>query len=169
MTLSILQNLIDLIFISNLVVEGCASNNYNNYIHPSRRTIIFGAIIFVHYSGVSTLEGLCGMYVSYNWDPEICSLYRGVRYRGVSIKCVPHELLHQSEGESSVNNFNCHMCSQSLSWQTQPSLRGFFHPYQSNPGPDPEIFRRGGGGVAGTAYKTSSIYMWVLFGMQNFN
>ena len=26
------------------------------------------------------------MYVSYNWDPEICPLYRGVRYRGVSIK-----------------------------------------------------------------------------------
>ena len=26
------------------------------------------------------------MYVSYNRDPEICPLYRGVRYRGVSIK-----------------------------------------------------------------------------------
>ena len=26
------------------------------------------------------------MYVSYNRDPEICLLYRGVHYRGVSIK-----------------------------------------------------------------------------------
>ena len=26
------------------------------------------------------------MYVSYNWDPEICPLYQGVHYRGVSIK-----------------------------------------------------------------------------------
>ena len=39
-------------------------------------------------SGVSALEGL-RMYGSYrenNRDPEICPLYQGVRYRGVSVK-----------------------------------------------------------------------------------
>ena len=39
-------------------------------------------------NGVSALEGLC-MYGSYrenNRDLEICPLYRGVRYRGVSVK-----------------------------------------------------------------------------------
>ena len=39
-------------------------------------------------SRVSALEGLC-MYGSCrenNQDPEICPLYRGVHYRGVSIK-----------------------------------------------------------------------------------
>ena len=44
-----------------------------------------GATIFVHYSGVSALEGLCVCMYLTICDPEICPLYRGVNYRGVSI------------------------------------------------------------------------------------
>ena len=37
-------------------------------------------------NGVSALEGLCMYGSKNNRDPEICPLYRGVHYRGVSIK-----------------------------------------------------------------------------------
>ena len=40
------------------------------------------------------------MHVSYNQDPEICPLYRGAHYRGVSIKrgftVYGHEILPSS-------------------------------------------------------------------------